>query len=183
VKHFYPDTQLTSDEWKQTIADFNGLCAYCQEREYDLMEHFIAQSKGGIIHVGNCLPACDYCNKRKSDLTGVALIGLFGEKLIKSLKRYLEERSGQAIEWPNDTPVYEPGVRLRIKEIAEAQGIRQYRLAQLSRVNPLLIGRYWNNQVKRVDLEQLGMIARALGVSPGDLIEVVEDRGEMNPAA
>jgi DNA-binding Xre family transcriptional regulator len=174
VKHFYPDTQLTSDEWKQTVADFNGMCAYCPEGRYEVMEHFIAQSKGGTIHVGNCLPACSYCNKRKSDLTGPALIGLFGEELISRLKGYLESRSGQVIEWPSDTSMKETGVRLCVKEVALARGIRQYQLVELSGVGTWVIARYWNNNIQRVDLEQLGMIAKALGVSPGDLLEVVD---------
>jgi DNA-binding Xre family transcriptional regulator len=74
-------------------------------------------------------------------------------------------------------------VRLRIKELAQAKKMKQYELARDSGVTEQLLNRYWNNNIQRVDLEQLGMIARALGVSPGDLLEVVEDRGEMNPAA
>jgi DNA-binding Xre family transcriptional regulator len=183
VKHFYPDTPLTSQEWNQTVADFKGLCAYCQEREYQLMEHFIAQSKGGVVHVGNCLPACSYCNKRKSDLTGVALIGLFGDELIGTLKGYLESRSGLVIEWPNDSPVYEPGVRICIKEVAEAKGMKQYELAEKSGVTEQLLNRYWNNHTQSVSLRQLAMIAKALEVAPGDLIEVLEDQEEIDPAA
>ncbi|HEX3641715.1 MAG: hypothetical protein AUF65_01415 [Chloroflexi bacterium 13_1_20CM_50_12] len=65
-------------------------------------------------------------------------------------------------------------VRLRIKELAQKKNMRQYQLARESGVTEQLLNRYWNNNIQRVDLEQLGMIAKALGVSPGDLLEVVD---------
>lgn len=61
-------------------------------------------------------------------------------------------------------------IRLRIKEIAVAKGIKQYQLAERSGVTPQLLNRYWNNNIQRVDLEELNKIAIALGVAPGDLI-------------
>jgi DNA-binding Xre family transcriptional regulator len=61
-------------------------------------------------------------------------------------------------------------IRLRIKEIAQGRSIKQYRLAEESGVTPQLLNRYWNNNVQRVDLEELEKIAIALGVEPGALI-------------
>jgi DNA-binding Xre family transcriptional regulator len=63
-------------------------------------------------------------------------------------------------------------IRLRIKEMADAKGIKQYQLAQRSGVTPQLLNRYWNNNIQRVDLEELNKIAIALEVAPGDLIVV-----------
>lgn len=60
--------------------------------------------------------------------------------------------------------------RLRIKELAQAKNIKQYELAERSGVTPQLLNRYWNNNIQRVDLEELGKIARALGVEPGELL-------------
>lgn len=60
--------------------------------------------------------------------------------------------------------------RLRIKEIAQQQGIKQNALAQKSGVTDQLLNRYWNNNILRVDLAELEKIACALGVNPGDLI-------------
>jgi len=60
--------------------------------------------------------------------------------------------------------------RLRIKEIAQEQQIRQNALAQKSGVTEQLLNRYWNNNVLRVDLHELEKIAQALGVAPGELI-------------
>lgn len=61
-------------------------------------------------------------------------------------------------------------VRLRIKDMAKAQGLNQKQLQQKASVSVMQLNRYWNNHASRVDLETLGKIARALGVQPGDLI-------------
>jgi len=61
-------------------------------------------------------------------------------------------------------------VRLRIKELAQQQGIRQNALAHKSGVTDQLLNRYWNNNVLRVDLKELDKIATALGVAPGELL-------------
>lgn len=68
--------------------------------------------------------------------------------------------------------------RLRIKEVAEAKGIRQSHLQLDARVTPPLLSRYWNNKTSTIDLNELEKIARALGVTPGELI--VGDDEESN---
>ena len=60
--------------------------------------------------------------------------------------------------------------RLRIKELAQARGLKQYQLAEQSGVTVQLLNRYWNNHTQSVALDQLEKIARALGVKAGDLI-------------
>lgn len=67
-------------------------------------------------------------------------------------------------------------VRLRIKELAQERGMKQYELARDSGVTPQLLNRYWNNNIQRVDLEELTKIANALGVSVGELFEEQDDR-------
>lgn len=64
-------------------------------------------------------------------------------------------------------------VRLQVKEIAQQKKMNQKTLAERSGVTVQLLNRYWNNNIQRVDLEELSKIARALDVAPGDLI--VED--------
>lgn len=61
-------------------------------------------------------------------------------------------------------------VRLRIKELAKERGLKQYEVAERSGVTPQLLNRYWNNNMQRVSLEHLAMIAKVLGVNAGDLI-------------
>lgn len=74
-------------------------------------------------------------------------------------------------------------VRLRIKELAQAKDIKQYELAEKSGVTPQLLNRYWNNNIQRVDLEELNKIAIALGVEPGDLIVSGNERKQPEPEA
>ncbi len=64
--------------------------------------------------------------------------------------------------------------RLRVKELAQQQGLKQNALAERSGVTIQLLNRYWNNNVQRVDLDELEKIAAALNVKIGDLI--VSDR-------
>lgn len=65
--------------------------------------------------------------------------------------------------------------RLRIKEIAEAKGIKQSHLQMEAKVTPPLLNRYWNNKTDSVNLVELAKIARALGVHPGELLSFEED--------
>lgn len=71
-------------------------------------------------------------------------------------------------------------VKLRIRELAEKQGINQKELADKSGVSAQLINRYWNYPMQRVELDALAKIAKALNCRLADLIRV-ED--EEDPAA
>lgn len=64
--------------------------------------------------------------------------------------------------------------RLRVKELAQQQDLTQKSLAERSGVTVQLLNRYWNNNVQRVDLDELEKIAMALQVKVGDLI--ISDR-------
>lgn len=66
-------------------------------------------------------------------------------------------------------------IRLKIKELAQKKGMKQYELIEKSGVTPQLLSRYWNNNMQRVSLEHLDLIARALGVKVTDLFEETED--------
>jgi DNA-binding Xre family transcriptional regulator len=73
-------------------------------------------------------------------------------------------------------------VRLRVKEVSEAKGIKQSRLQIIAELTPASLSRYWNNKTTSVDLRIIGKIAKALGVQPGDLLEASEE-DEIDPAA
>jgi HNH endonuclease len=57
---------LTAQQWEVTILHFNNKCAYCQQRPYQVLEHFypLAVKKGTTAD--NCLPSCSRCNGMKS---------------------------------------------------------------------------------------------------------------------
>lgn len=106
---------LSLEQWEQTIMDFNGKCAYCLERQFDVLEHFIPVAIAGTT-IQNCIPACYKCNHKKRDCTGKALYMLFGEDVIKRIERYLTNRSSVLPDHPvryqrqikmlEDKPVY-----------------------------------------------------------------------------
>lgn len=66
-------------------------------------------------------------------------------------------------------------LRLRVKELAEAQGFNRSQLQIKSGVTLPLLNRYWNNNTTEVKLDALEKIAKALGVTAGDLFEEEED--------
>ncbi len=55
---------LTLTEWIATLRHFDGMCAYCSVRAYEVMEHFIPVNIAGTTKK-NCVPACDSCNAHK----------------------------------------------------------------------------------------------------------------------
>jgi transcriptional regulator with XRE-family HTH domain len=61
-------------------------------------------------------------------------------------------------------------LRLRVKEIAEAQGLNRSQLQLKSGVTLSLLNRYWNNNTSEIRLEALEKIAKALGVKSTDLL-------------
>jgi transcriptional regulator with XRE-family HTH domain len=67
-------------------------------------------------------------------------------------------------------------LKLRVKEIAEAQGLNRSQLQLKSQVTLPLLTRYWKNDTTEVKLDALYKIARALGVSAGELLVEVEDK-------
>ena len=92
---------LTLIEWEQTLSDFNGMCAYCQSRPYELLEHFIAVEIAGT-HDGNCVPACTLCNQIKGHRTGKSLSRLLGEATVARVQQYLESRSSLPMIIPSE---------------------------------------------------------------------------------
>ena len=65
--------------------------------------------------------------------------------------------------------------RLRIRELAEKQGINQKDLANKSGVSVQLVNRYWNYPMQRVELDALAKIAKVLNCKLADLIEVEDE--------
>jgi len=70
-------------------------------------------------------------------------------------------------------------IRLRIQEIAKQRGLNQSQLQIKAGVTPQLLNRYWHSHTQSVAFEPLEKIARALGVSPGELItDKLEEKAE-----
>ena len=61
-------------------------------------------------------------------------------------------------------------VRLRVREIAEAQDLNMNRLALKSGISYSTIVDLWYDRTRRLDKETLSKLCQALGVTPGDLL-------------
>jgi DNA-binding Xre family transcriptional regulator len=66
-------------------------------------------------------------------------------------------------------------IRLRIKEVARKKGFSMGKLQRDADVAYNTVKRMYKNPYHVITTETLGKIARALGVSPGELIEEVPD--------
>ena len=55
---------LTVEQWLETLEYFNYKCAYCGEKEYEFIEHYLPVRDAGTT-VSNCVPACAMCNAFK----------------------------------------------------------------------------------------------------------------------
>ena len=74
AKGDHPAT-LTLKQWIGCLDYFEWMCAYCQQRPYEVLEHFIPmileeRAKPlckliGGTSIYNCIPACHWCNTRK----------------------------------------------------------------------------------------------------------------------
>ncbi len=61
-------------------------------------------------------------------------------------------------------------VRLRVREIAEGQGLNMQRLADKSGISYSTIVDLWYDRTRRLDKDTLSRLCQALNVTPGDLL-------------
>lgn len=68
-QHAAPGCGVSAKDWRLSLADALGLCAYCNEHPPKLtMDHIEPLSRGGAHDPANIVAACDRCNKSKNDL-------------------------------------------------------------------------------------------------------------------
>lgn len=67
-------------------------------------------------------------------------------------------------------------IKLRVKEIAEAQGLNIQALSDKTGISYSTILDFWHDRVRRIDKSTLMRLCIALGVQPGDVI--VRENGE-----
>lgn len=58
-------THFSFAEWEALLKQYGGRCAYCGSTERIEADHRIPLCRGGSNDVGNILPACRSCNRRK----------------------------------------------------------------------------------------------------------------------
>ena len=59
----------TAKEWLELVARYNGRCAYDGAPGPLQPDHRIPLARGGTNDIGNILPACGRCNRRKHLMT------------------------------------------------------------------------------------------------------------------
>ena len=66
-------------------------------------------------------------------------------------------------------------IRLKVKEEAEKQGLNMAQLARKADIDQRTLRRIYRDPTQEISTLVLGKLATALGVLPGDLIEVIKD--------
>jgi 5-methylcytosine-specific restriction endonuclease McrA len=70
------NSDLTKEQWVETLKEFNNKCAYCGTSNEESIkkygqalhqEHVISVNKGGDYTKSNIIPACESCNCKKHD--------------------------------------------------------------------------------------------------------------------
>jgi len=93
---------LTLEEWLQTVARFEDLCAYCGDR-WEVVEHATPTQREGGMTFANCLPSCESCNHFKSSQTLEEwLTNVEQAEQTSWLRPYVESRAArlqQALAW------------------------------------------------------------------------------------
>ena len=69
--------------------------------------------------------------------------------------------------------------RLKVKETAKAKGVNKSQLSRRSDLAMTTINQLWDGTRTDVRMQTLAAIAKALGVSIGDLYEEIPDDGKM----
>jgi DNA-binding Xre family transcriptional regulator len=66
-------------------------------------------------------------------------------------------------------------IRLRVKELAEKQGLNMAQLARKADIDQRTLRRIYRDPTQEISTLTLDKIATALNVSPGDLLEVIDN--------
>ena len=67
-------------------------------------------------------------------------------------------------------------IRLKVKEEAEKQGLNMAQLARKADIDQRTVRRIYRDPTQEISTLVLGKLAAALGIPPGDLIEVIDDK-------
>jgi hypothetical protein len=60
TRRLHAEATLTLLEWLEALAYFQWRCAYCGEKPFQVMSHYLPLAQAGTT-VLNCLPACYHC--------------------------------------------------------------------------------------------------------------------------
>lgn len=84
-------TPITPDVRQAVFAAWGGKCAYCRDAPAQEVDHIFPRSQGGPDALENYAPACQRCNRRKSDL-------LLAEGFLRIIEAQAISRKGKVLE-------------------------------------------------------------------------------------
>jgi len=61
------EVTLTLVEWIEALDYFHWRCAYCQEKPFQVMSHYLSLPQGGMTAL-NCLPSCYRCRHTRKEV-------------------------------------------------------------------------------------------------------------------
>jgi transcriptional regulator with XRE-family HTH domain len=61
-------------------------------------------------------------------------------------------------------------IKIRLRELAQAQGLNLSQVQRRSGLTMTLVRRYWRNETSSVSLEALDVLSNLLHIAPGDLL-------------
>ena len=67
-------------------------------------------------------------------------------------------------------------IRLRVREEAEKQGLNMAQLARKADIDQRTLRRIYRDPTQEISTHVLAKLATALGVTPADLLEVIDDK-------
>lgn len=87
-------SDLTFEQWTQTLEYYNYSCAYCGGG-FEALDHFMPVVRGGGTTWSNCVPACQHCNSVKHDRLPA---DVFSPGIVVSITEYLNSRGASIVD-------------------------------------------------------------------------------------
>ena len=72
-------------------------------------------------------------------------------------------------------------IKVRLRELAEAKGYTRSTLSAATHISYPTVLLFWNDNVKKIDVDILDRLCEFLNCEPGDLIQRVPDETTVTP--
>jgi putative transcriptional regulator len=66
-------------------------------------------------------------------------------------------------------------INLRVAELMGKNRLNQKQLSEMTGIRPNTISAMWRGEAKRIELEQIDKLCKALNCTPGELFEYIPD--------
>lgn len=81
---------LTTRQWLEALAHFDGRCAFCGAAREIGIDLFVPPEFGGGATRDNCVPACGACHRRKGWRSPREAIAVFGRDVVERVAAFLQ---------------------------------------------------------------------------------------------